>query len=182
MMAFIQGTVLHQGAGYLLVECGGIGYKITLPETVTYSIQQQVTFFLHEVLRDNERELFGFASIAQLELFWKLIAVSGVGPRSGQKIVFSDQTDHIKAKIMAGDVVSLTHVPGIGKKTAQKIILELKGVLAEEPIASSGDLDAVEALIGLGYSRRDAQTALLELDDLDTESRIRAALKRLSHS
>ncbi|MBI2473790.1 Holliday junction branch migration protein RuvA [Candidatus Uhrbacteria bacterium] len=182
MMAFIQGTVLHQGLGYLLVECGGIGYKITLPETVAYSIQQQVTFFLHEVLRDNERELFGFASIAQLELFWKLIAVSGVGPRSGQKIVFSDQTDHIKAKIMAGDVVSLTHVPGIGKKTAQKIILELKGALAEEPMASSADLDAVEALIGLGYSRRDAQAALLELDDLDTESRIRAALKRLSHS
>lgn len=182
MMAFIQGSVIHQAMGYLLIVSGGIGYKVTLPETLSYSVDQHVTFFLHEVLRDNERELFGFVSIEQLELFWKLISVSGVGPRSGQKIVFSDQTDHIKAKIMAGDVVSLTHVSGIGKKTAQKIILELKGALAEEPIASSGDLDAVEALIGLGYSRRDAQAALLELDDLDTESRIRAALKRLSHS
>lgn len=182
MMAFIQGSVIHQAMAYLLIVCGGIGYKVTLPETLSYSVDQHVTFFLHEVIRENERELFGFTSIGQLELFWKLISVSGVGPRSGQKIVFSDQTDHIKAKIMTGDVLSLTHVPGIGKKTAQKIILELKGVLAEEPIVSSGDLDAVEALVGLGYSRRDAQDALSQLEETDTENRIRAALKRLSRS
>ncbi|HAU66477.1 MAG: Holliday junction ATP-dependent DNA helicase RuvA [Candidatus Uhrbacteria bacterium GW2011_GWF2_39_13] len=182
MLAFIKGIVLHQGIGYLLLECGGIGYKITLPETIVCHAQDQATFFLHEVVRENERELFGFTSIGQLELFWKLLNVSGVGPRSGQKIVFSDETDHIKAKIMAGDVVSLTHIPGIGKKTAQKIILELKGVLAEEPLMNIGDLDAVEALVGLGYSRRDAQDALFELEETDTENRIRAALKRLSRS
>lgn len=182
MLASIKGIVLHQGLSYLIVECAGIGYKITLPETVAYGAQDQADFFLHEVIRENERELFGFTSIGQLELFWKLISVSGVGPRSGQKIVFSDQTDRIKAKIMAGDVVSLTHVPGIGKKTAQKIILELKGVLAEEPMVPSGDLDAVEALVGLGYSRRDAQEALSPLEETDTENRIRAALKRLSRA
>ena len=182
MLAYIQGTILHQGLGYLLIECQGLGYKITFPENAIPVSKSQGTFYLHETIRENERELFGFDSPAQLEFFWKLIAVSGVGPRSAQKIVYSDEIDRIKAKIMSGDIASLTQVPGIGKKTAQKIILELKGVLAEEPLVGVSDTDAVEALVGLGYSRRDAQSALLELGEMDTENRIRMALKRLSRS
>ena len=180
MMVYIQGRVLSHGVGYVIVETSGIGYKITLPETIARDVHNEATLYLHEAQRDDGRELFGFFFLEQLELFWKLIAVSGVGPKSGQKIVFSDKVERVKTKIMNGDLAALTEVPGIGKKTAQKIILELKGVLVEEPGAVGMDVDAIDALVGLGYTRRDAQAALSGIDDGDTESRIRLALKRLS--
>jgi Holliday junction DNA helicase RuvA len=180
MMVYIQGKVLSHGVGYVILENAGVGYKITLPEMVAHEVRDTATLFLHETTREDVRELFGFLSLDQLELFWKLIAVSGVGPKSGQKIVFSDTVQRVKAKIMQGDLAALTDVPGIGKKTAQKIILELKGVLVEEPSMAGLDMDAIEALVGLGYSRRDAQTAVSGTEDTDTETRIRLALKRLS--
>lgn len=180
MMVYLQGSVLSHGVGYVVVQNNGIGYKITIPESIAHEVQGIVTLYLHEVQREDGRELFGFLSIGQLELFWKLVAVSGVGPKSGQKIVFSDTVERVKAKIMAGDLAALTDVPGIGKKTAQKIILELKGVLVEEPGMGTLDADAIEALVGLGYSRRDAEAALSGIEEGDTEARIRVALKRLS--
>lgn len=180
MMCFIRGTVLYHGIGYVIVEQGGIGFKVTFPEDRAHGFSGDVELFLHEVIRDNEREFFGFNSVSQLEFFWKLVGVSGVGPRSAQKIVFSDQVDRVKGKIMSGDISSLTDVPGIGKKTAQKIILELKGALAKEPDVAALDQDAIEALVGLGYSRKDAEAALSGIEVEDTEGRIRAALKRLS--
>lgn len=180
MMSFIRGSVLFHGVGYLLVECHDVGYKIMMPESVAHEFQGEVTLYLHEVTRDDGKELFGFRSVLELEFFWKLISVSGVGSKSAQKIVFSDAVDRVKAKIMAGDLAALTDVPGIGKKTAQKIILELKGVLVEEPGVAVIDADAIEALIGLGYIRRDAEAALNGLEQVTTDDRIRAALKRLS--
>jgi Holliday junction DNA helicase RuvA len=98
-------------------------------------------------------------SLEALALFWKLIAISGVGPRVGQKIAFAGAVGDVKAAIMAGKVEFLTDIPGIGTKTAQKIILELKGALAGEP-ASSVDPDALEALLGFGYTRKQAEEAL----------------------
>lgn len=180
MMCFLQGRVLHRGDGYLMIEQGGIGYKVALPEVLVFDVGSEVSLYLHEVVRDQERELFGFHDVEQLELFWKLVSVSGVGPRSGQKIVFTDKVDAMKAKIMSGDVAALTAVPGIGKKTAQKIILELKGVLAQEPQEQVFNLEAMEALMGLGYSRRDAQAALEGLEEDSTDDYLRAALKRLA--
>ena len=179
-MAYLNGRVLYHGVGYLIIENGGVGYKVTLPESVAHEIREQAALYLHEAQRDDGRELFGFLSVAQLELFWKLVSVSGVGPKSAQKIVFVEAIDRVKSQIMAGDLAFLTNVPGIGKKTAQKIILELKGVLAEEPDVAALDTDAIEALVGLGYSRRDAQAALSGIEEEGTDNRIRAALKRLS--
>ena len=179
-MTYIHGQLLYHGIGYLIVERDGIGYKVTVPEDKAHGFAGEVKLYLHETVRDSERELFGFESILQLELFWKLVGVSGVGPRSAQKIVFSNKIDQVKSRIMAGDLASLTDVPGIGKKTAQKIILELKGALADEPDTASLDQDAIEALVGLGYSRRDAEAALSGIEAEGTEDRIRAALKRLS--
>ena len=177
MLVYLSGTVLHHGVGYIIVEQSGVGYKVSLPENVAHEIHESTHLYIHEVIRDSERELFGFTSIEQLELFWKLIAVSGVGPRSAQKIVYADAVDRVKSKIMAGDLTSLTNVPGVGKKTAQKIILELKGALADEPDVAALDADAVDALVGLGYSVRDAEAALSGIEAESTEERIRTALK-----
>lgn len=179
MMVYLKGRLMYKGDGYVILENQGIGYKISLPH-MSQTIDEIVELFIHEAVRDDSRELFGFSSINQLELFWKLIGVSGVGPRSAQKMVFSDNNGQLKKSIMEGDLSVLTSVPGIGKKTAQKIILELKGVLAQEPEYTSADSDAIDALVGLGYSRRDAQAALVGIEEEDTESRIRLALKNLS--
>jgi Holliday junction DNA helicase RuvA len=180
MMAYINGKIIYRGAGFVIVERGGIGYKITIPDHGLRSLSDETVLYLHEAQREDGRELFAFLSVDQLELFWKLISVSGVGPKSAQKIVYADSVESVKTKIMAGDVAALTGVQGIGKKTAQKIILELKGVLVQEPEAAAFDADAVEALVGLGYARKDAEAALAGITEGDTEGRIRSALRRLS--
>jgi len=180
MMSYIRGAVLYHGLGYVIVENAGIGYKVSVPGSIARDFQGEVALYLHEVIRDSERELFGFSAVEQLELFWKLISISGVGPRGAQKIVFSDRIDQVKSKIMAGDLTALTSVPGVGKKTAQKIILELKGVLAEDTDISALNGEAIDALVGLGYAKRDAEAALSGLELDNTEACIRAALKRLS--
>lgn len=179
MIASLRGTVTYHGLGFVIVENGGIGYKVILPEDRAHGLQGDVFLYTHEVIREDERELFGFLSASALELFWKLRSVSGVGPKSAQKIVFAADVEKVKERIMASDIAFLTSVPGIGKKTAQKIILELKGVLAQEPDIAAQDEDALEALIALGYSRKQAEQAIQGLEEETTEGRIRAALKLL---
>lgn len=180
MLISLKGTILYHGLGFVIVENVGIGYKVILPEDRAHGLSGEVFLYTHEVVRDDGHELFGFFSIGALELFWKLINVSGVGPKSAQKIVFSSEVEKVKERIMASDVTFLTNVPGIGKKTAQKIILELKGVLTQEPIVRAADQDALEALVSLGYPRKHAEQALEGIEAEDTESKIRAALKSLS--
>ena len=176
-MAYLSGEVIYRGVSYLIIERGGVGYRVSFPETTTHEFRGEVEVYLHEVIRDNERELFGFVSIEQLELFWKLISISGVGPRIAQKIVFSQPVDEVRAGIMAGNLSALTNVSGVGMKTAQKIILELKGALADDGPVSVVDKDAVDGLIGLGYKRQDAEAAIAAAEGDTTEDRIRAALK-----
>lgn len=177
MMVLLLGEVLYHGVGFVIVVNGGVGYKVILPEDAAHGLHGVVTVYTHEVMRENERELFGFLSIGALELFWKLIGVSGVGPRTAQKIIFAHEIEKVKERIMAGDLAFLTSVPGIGKKTAQKIILELKGVLAQEPESAVFDTDAVDALVGLGYARKDAEKMLSSVEGQTTEERIRLALR-----
>ena len=181
MITTLRGKIEHHGVAFVIVEVSGVGYKVNLPEDRAHELTGEVLIYIHEVQREDQHELFGFLSIEALELFWKLISVSGVGPKVGQKIVFSNSVDKVKEKIMKGDLTFLTDIPGIGKKTAQKIILELKGVLVEDTGRPFGfDDDAVEGLVGLGYSRRQAEDVVAGLDGETTEDRIRAALKILS--
>ncbi len=180
MIVSITGEIQYHGTSYLVIESQGIGYKVIVPEMIAHSFAGTTKIFTHEVIRENEREIFGFQSMEALELFWKLISISGVGPRISQKIVCSGDLSSVKSKIMAGNLEFLTHIPGVGKKTAQKIILELKGVLAEEPDMGALDGDAVDALVGLGYSRKDAEQILSQVDAKTTDERIRIALKSLA--
>lgn len=181
MITTLHGKIEYHGVGFVIIEVGGIGYKVNLPEDRAHELVGEVTIYTHEVQREDQHELFGFLSIEALQLFWKLIGVSGVGSKVGQKIVFAGPTERVKEKIMKGDLVFLTEIPGIGKKTAQKIVLELKGALVEDfSQPFSFDLDAVEALVGLGYTRRKAEEALSGLEAETTEDRIRKALKVLA--
>lgn len=179
MIAKVSGTVIHHGVGFVIVDAGSLGYKVVLPEDAAHAASGEVTFFTHEAIREDQRELFGFLTVDALELFWRLTSVSGVGPRSGQKIVFAGPVARVKDNIMKGNVAFLTDVPGIGTKTAQKIILELKGALAEEPEKSSVDPDALEALAGLGYPRKQAEDVLAMIDAASSEERVTKALRLL---
>lgn len=180
MLCVLSGSVVHHGVGYVVVTVRDLGYKVILPEDAGHGLSGPVTLYAHEVIRDNQRELFGFLTMEALELFWKLITISGVGPRSAQKIVFARPVNEVKGSIMKGDLVFLTDLPGIGKKTAQKIILELKGVLTEDTPVPAVNREALDALISLGYARRQAEEALSGLEVETTEERIRMALKFLS--
>lgn len=175
----LNGEIVYHGIGFVIVQTCDVGYKVILPEDVAHTLHGKVMLYTHETIRDSDHDLFGLTSMDALELFWKLITVSGVGPKSAQRIVFASDIQNVKQKISNNDVSFLTAVPGIGKKTAQKIILELKGVLANEPESSVGDQDAISALVSLGYAYREAEGVLALIDADSTEERVRAALKML---
>lgn len=183
MLVKITGVITHRGAGFVLVEQGGLGYRVSIPEPAAYPMEQPVTFFLHEVVREEERVLFGFSTMDALELFWKLTTVSGVGPKIGQKLLGAGSVPQIRERIMNGDVTFLCSVPGVGKKIAQKIVLELKGSLVESDGVPVGSVhgDVLSALVSLGYPRSEAEDAVRALppDLADAETGIRLALKRV---
>ncbi len=180
MIVKLQGTVSHRGKDYVIFDVGAVGYRLVVPEFAVCEWHGEMAVFCHEVSRDDAHEIFGFLSLDALELFWKLIAISGVGPRSAQKIVFSGEERKVRGKIMEGNLAFLQSVPGIGKKTAQKIILELKGALGEDEGALEvADEDALHALVGLGYKRKEAMDILKGLEG-STEEKIKSALKSLS--
>ncbi len=179
MIAFLQGTIHDRGDGFIILLCHGVGYKISVPEALTREYHGEVLLYTHEVVREDTHELFGFSNMDALQFFWKLITVSGIGPKGAMKIISSGSVSEIKGRIMGGDLDFLSHISGIGKKTAQKIILELKGALVEEGTGVLIDTDAVEALLGLGYPRREAEDAVAGVKGETTEARIRGALQLL---
>lgn len=179
MIALLKGTIDRRGDGFVVVVCAGVGYKVHVPDAGAFKPGSAVTLHTHEAVREDGHELFGFVDLERLELFERLIGISGIGPRGAQKIVSVGAAPKVKAAIMAGDLAFLTSVPGIGKKTAQKIILELKGVLADEGGDLGLDDEALQALVGLGYTRKQAEEALKNVKGA-TETRVRAALKNLS--
>lgn len=183
MIAKLTGTISYRGTGFVVVDVADVGYKVNLPDDAIAGLGVRSgipTFYTHEVQRDDLRELFGFLSMEAMELFWQLTSVSGVGPKSGQKIVYSASVREVTKRITKGDVAFFKAVPGVGMKTAQKIILELKGELKDAPTeASSIDPDALEALVGLGYPRKQAEEVLAMIDATSSEDRVRKALKMM---
>ncbi|MBI2484665.1 Holliday junction branch migration protein RuvA [Candidatus Uhrbacteria bacterium] len=179
MIGRLRGTVVHRGGDYVLFEVGAVAYRLEIPAVSVAQFGGEMTLYTHEVVRDDAHELFAFLTLEALELFWKLIGISGVGPRSAQKIVFADHVGVVRAHIMKGNIAFLTHIHGVGTKTAQKIILELKGVLMDAPAGPVVDVDALDALLGLGYKRADAVRALEGLSG-SAEEQVRAALKQLA--
>lgn len=183
MIAMLTGTVTYHGLGFVILSVDKIGYKVTLPESVAHGLSGEITLYTHDVTREDGRELFGFTTMAALELCWKLTEVPGVGPKMAQKIVYGGRSiEEVIEKVTKGDVGFLSTIPGVGKKTAQKIILELQGKLVEVPTSVVAE-EALTALMGLGYSKMQSEEALTGLEEgLSTEEKIRAGFKRLSRS
>ena len=184
MIGSLRGRVIELHASYALLESAGVGYVVRLtPQSLSELVENEERFlYIHDVVREDARELFGFLTRVELELFERLLRVSGVGPKVALTILSAGSGESVRRAIMQGDLALLTSVPGVGTKTAQKIILELKGQLVDDEGSSPGDGEVIEALMSLGYSSQAARSALKSVPPsvTDVAERVRDALKSLS--
>lgn len=184
MIGSLRGTILEVHPSHALLEVQGVGFcvKASIPLLATLRAGEERLLYIHDHVREDMRDLYGFASGEELHFFEKLISISGVGPKVALTILSAGTLDAVRRAVMAGDIATLTSVPGVGTKTAQKIILELKGQLVEEQDVTSEDRDVIEALVALGYSSSQAREALKRVDASVTETseRVREALRNLS--
>jgi Holliday junction DNA helicase RuvA len=185
MISRLKGQIALIGEDRIVLDVAGVGYDIKIPNNAAVSLPlgAETAIWTHLAVRENSLELFGFLTYEHLVFFEKLLTVSGIGPRSALSILNLAPLDELYRGIGSGDANYLTKISGIGRKTAQKIVLELKDKIgitgASTDIAESAD--ALDALIALGYSQSEAREALRGLppDIADTNKKIREALKLL---
>ncbi len=187
MIASLRGTVLERRAGQVVLDVGGVGYLLqTTSSAARTSVPgEEVTLVTHLNVREDALTLYGFAESAERAMFELLLGVSGVGPKAALAIVSGYAPDQIRRAIATSDHALFTSISGIGKRTAERVVIDLKdkiGALptAEEPAPSApagGHTAARDALVGLGMSVNEAETALRDVDEeLPVEERIRLAL------
>jgi len=192
MIAAVEGILASKGNNSVIIKAGAVSFLISVPgSTLSRLGHPGNTVFLHTHLyvREDNISLYGFSSPQELSLFEQLITVSGIGPKVALALLTTLNAEQIASAIMGSNTDLLSQVPGIGKKTAGRIILDLKSKLEKGwegeiiPAISQGDSDAVAALTGLGYSIREATQALSSIpqtDDMTLEEKVRQALQRLS--
>ncbi|RHU75594.1 Holliday junction branch migration protein RuvA [Ruminococcus sp. TF06-23] len=200
MIAFVRGTAVDMTENSVIVEAGGIGYEIYMTGTDLSQIHmgEEVKIHTYFNVREDAMQLYGFRSKDDLQMFKLLLGVNGVGPKAAVGVLAGITADELRFAILSDDVKTLSKAPGIGKKTAQKLILELKDKMKledafelklaheqEKAVAGLGEIsdgrqEAVEALVALGYSSTDALRAVRKVTDVapdDVEGLLRAALK-----
>lgn len=184
MIACLKGTVLHKEGQMIILEVGGVGYALAVGiETLAdLSLGFPAVLWTHLAVRENALDLYGFSSLSDRGFFEHLISVSGIGPKSALAIMNLAPTRTLRNAISRGDTTYLTNVSGIGKKMAEKIVLELREKMPAgddgTQQTSSDDTDVLEALVAFGYSARVAREILQEIDreNMSVNERIKAAL------
>jgi holliday junction DNA helicase RuvA len=186
MISYLKGKILQKTVQYLILENNGIGYKVlTSPEVLEKPLGSEVELYIHHKSSDDGQTLFGMPDFNGLLFFELLLTVTGVGPKMALTIISSSKLDILEQAIVNQDVDIFTKMGGVGKKTAERIILELKnkisgGVLLESSGASS---DLYDALVSLGYNPREIREAIGKVDpSLDTSTQIKEALKLIGRS
>jgi len=204
MIAHLSGTLLSKQATSVIVDVSGVGYEVTIPLSTFYDLEDagapvQLRIYTH--VREDTLQLFGFKTARERELFLKVITVSGIGPKLGITLLSGMSADEIIASIRTNNLARLTLIPGIGRKTAERLIIELREKVAElssaqleeelgakpevtEPTEDSVRSDALSALLNLGYQRSGAEkaidAALGEGGEVTVESILRRTLKKLA--
>lgn len=181
MYGYIKGQVAYVEPTHIIVENNGVGYLIITPNSYFYKVGLDVIVYTHHYVRDDINNLYGFSSTKEKDLFIKLISVSGIGPKSALSILASGESDKIIYAIETEDVIYLKKFPGIGPKSAQQIILDLKGkLLSDVVVLNDKTIEVKEALNALGYSRTEINKALKNINvDLPIEEIVKAALALL---
>jgi Holliday junction DNA helicase RuvA len=190
MIGRIQGTLIANTPPRLLVDCHGVGYEIDVPMSTLYqmpSVGQTVTLLTHFVVREDVQQLFGFGTEQERESFKALIKISGVGARTALSLLSGMSVQELAQAVTLQESARLTKVPGIGKKTAERLLLELKGKLGADIGISSqltepdSQVEIMQALTALGYSVKEAQGAIKHVTEGSSVSDgIRMALRALS--
>ncbi len=192
MIGRIRGKIIEKSPPLICVDVNGIGYDVQVPMNDLYelpALDEEVTLFTHFVVREDAQQLYGFLNDAERKTFRTVIKITGIGPRTGLAILSGISAEQLALAVEEDDLNLLCKIPGIGKKTAERIILELRGKLgAIAPTSTSTAAspasqrqDIANALMALGYSERELQKVLKELDpSIDVTEGIRQALKLLS--
>ncbi|HEX9124722.1 MAG TPA: Holliday junction branch migration protein RuvA [Actinomycetota bacterium] len=186
MIAFLDGTVAHKSGGRAVIDVGGVGYDVLVPASTIGklpAVGKRTRLFTRMVVRDDAMVLYGFASQDERSLFDLLVSVAGVGPKVALSFLSVLSSDALRRAVAAGDLAALTLVPGVGKKVAQRVVLDLKDKLGGEVVVVEGPLaDVREALLSLGLSPQEAGDAMAGLGadgDRPVEDLLREALKRV---
>ena len=178
MIARLRGRIVGRAGSGLIVDVSGVGYLVHATPSVQRLGDSDVTVEIHTVVREDALQLYGFATSEERELFELLLGVSGVGPKVALAILSGSSPAELRRAIARDDVKRFQAIPGVGLKTAQRVVLELKAAVADATTAGE-DLGARDALVELGWSLIDAERALADVDpDLPLEDQVRAALRR----
>ena len=191
MIAYLKGKIIAKLSNYLILETGGVGYQVFAGENFLAEIKtsSEQELYIHHRVREEASDLYGFPDLEDLNLFELLLSVSGVGPKSALAVLSLANSDDIKEAIVRGDASLLTKVSGIGKKTAERLVLELKNkvmrVATGTTLVGGGSNslgDELDALMSLGYAMNEAREALnlVEASITSTSGRVKAALKHLA--
>ena len=199
MITYVKGELTDIYNNYIVVECYGIGYEIMVPASIVMElppIGNPVKIYTYQYVREDALDLYGFLNKDDLNVFKLLITVNGIGPKGALNILSVIRPDELRLAVLSDDVKAIQKAPGIGGKTAQKLIIELKDKLSLEdvlthgiepksnvPVANSARDEAIEALVSLGYSSSESIRAVRSIenaDDMDSEALLRAALKILA--
>ncbi|MFR5876829.1 MAG: Holliday junction branch migration protein RuvA [Eubacterium sp.] len=198
MIYNVKGILTYTDPAFAVVECGGVGFKCFVSMTTLQSlpsIGKEVNLFTYMSVREDAMDLFGFATQDELESFKLLITVSGVGPKAAMAILSVLPPDRLSIAISSGDVKSIQTAQGVGKKTAERVVLELKDKMAgigsgsaaavvqgiQSVASNSNAQEAVEVLVSLGFNQSDAAAAVGAMDkSLSVDEMIRIGLKQLS--
>lgn len=190
MIGRLTGTLADKTPPLVVVDVQGVGYEVDVPMSTFFnlpSLGDRVTLLTHLVVREDAQQLFGFLTPGERNTFRQLVRISGVGPRTALSILSGLSVEELASAVSRQDSARLVKVPGIGKKTAERLLLELKGKLGPDfeaaptaPRVEASD-DIVQALIALGYSEREAQASLKTLPaDVGVSEGIKLALRALS--
>jgi holliday junction DNA helicase RuvA len=181
----LSGRLLAKQPPQLLVDVGGVAYELDVPMSTFYGLPatgEPVTLYTHLVVREDAHTLYGFATLEERSAFRQLIRISGIGARTALSVLSGLSVADLAQAVTMQDAAALTRIPGIGKKTAERLLLELKGKLAETAAAAAHQgSDVVNALVALGYSDKEAVAAVKGLSPgMPVAEAIRAALKALA--
>jgi Holliday junction DNA helicase RuvA len=190
MIGKLTGTLAAKNPPEVLVDCGGVGYEVLVPMSTFYNLPalgDKVALLTHLIVREDAHLLYGFATQDERAGFKQLVKISGVGPRTALSILSGMSVADIAQSVAKQDAARLTKIPGIGKKTAERLLLELKGKLGDAlatggvSVSNDNQSDILQALVALGYSDRDAGLALKALPaDVGVSEGIKLALKALA--
>ncbi len=204
MIGRLRGTLVEKLPPEILIECGGIGYEVTMPMTSIYAlpdVEQEAIVYTHFVVREDAQLLYGFANKVERKLFRLLIKVNGVGPKLGLAILSGMSADQFVSCVVHDDLTTIVKIPGVGKKTAERLLIEMRDRLKDwhesidtpatdaapldnvvtNTFVNSAKGDAVNALVSLGYSQSQADKAVkaVFIADMSSEELIRDALKAM---